>query len=159
MWHQKAHVQGHRKAQADLLLLLPPAFFDCTHCSSYTEAVTRGPQQSLAKAKQKKEPSQDQLWESDSFHHCAPSISERYIFSMPVTRKTLLLPAFSTTCINKIPGWLRSFCVTHFSANPTKINVTDGSHLTLLAYSKLNGPQQHRSGQMSTLQYTRAANS
>lgn len=83
----------------------------------------------------------------------AASITERHVFSMPVTRKTFLLPSFSSTCINKIPGWPRSFYVIHFSVNRTKINVTDGSHVTLLAYSKLNGLWEHRSGQMSTLQH------
>lgn len=36
--------------------------------------------------------------------------------------------------------------------------MTDGSHVTLLVFSKLNGLWEHR-GQMSTLQHACAANS
>lgn len=158
-WPRKPRAQGHGKAWADLLLLLPPVPFDRMHCSSHSEEVTWGPQQSLANAKQNEEQGQDQLWKSDSFLHCAANITERYVFSVPVTRKTLLLPSFSSTCINRVSGWPRSFYVIHFSVNRTKINVNDGSHITLLAYSKLSGHWEHRSGQMSTLQHACAANS
>ena len=131
-WHWKPWLRGQRKAQADHFSPLPPISFGCTHRFSHTEEVTGGPQQSLAKAKQNKDQGQDQLWISDSSLHCAASISDSVHF-LPASKKENSCAPLSQQHLDQQETWPSSFCVTHFSVNSTKIKVTDGSHVALLA--------------------------